>query len=60
MWLGFVAYALVASHASQLLRKPAPCCGRSGRGGGVLIAAGVATAAARAPDAARNQNGNAP
>ncbi len=41
------AYALVASHASQLLRKPAAMLWSKRAGGGVLIAAGVATAAAR-------------
>jgi threonine/homoserine/homoserine lactone efflux protein len=41
------AYALVASHASQLLRKPKAMLWSKRAGGGVLIAAGVATAAAR-------------
>lgn len=41
------AYALVASHASQLLRKPAAVLWSKRAGGGVLIAAGVATATAR-------------
>jgi threonine/homoserine/homoserine lactone efflux protein len=41
------AYALVASHASALLRKPAAMLWSKRAGGGVLIAAGVATAAAR-------------
>ena len=40
-------YALVASHASQLLRRPAAMLWSKRAGGGVLIAAGVATAAAR-------------
>jgi threonine/homoserine/homoserine lactone efflux protein len=41
------AYALVASHASQFLRRPAAMLWSRRAGGGVLIAAGVATAAAR-------------
>jgi threonine/homoserine/homoserine lactone efflux protein len=41
------AYALIASHASQLLKKPAAMLWSKRAGGGVLIAAGVATAAAR-------------
>jgi threonine/homoserine/homoserine lactone efflux protein len=41
------AYALIASHASQLLRKPAAMLWSKRAGGGVLIAAGVATAAVR-------------
>jgi threonine/homoserine/homoserine lactone efflux protein len=40
-------YALIASHASQLLKKPAAMLWSKRAGGGVLIAAGVATAAAR-------------
>jgi threonine/homoserine/homoserine lactone efflux protein len=40
-------YALVASHASQFLRRPAAMLWSKRAGGGVLIAAGVATAAAR-------------
>jgi threonine/homoserine/homoserine lactone efflux protein len=41
------AYALIASHASRLLKKPAAMLWSKRAGGGVLIAAGVATAAAR-------------
>ena len=41
------AYALVASHASQLLKRPAALLWSKRAGGGVLIAAGVATAAVR-------------
>jgi threonine/homoserine/homoserine lactone efflux protein len=40
-------YALVASHASRLLRKPEAMLWSKRAGGGVLIAAGVATAAVR-------------
>ena len=45
--LSDTAYALVASRASDLLRKPAAMLWSKRAGGGVLIAAGVATAAAR-------------
>jgi threonine/homoserine/homoserine lactone efflux protein len=41
------AYALIASHASRLLRRPGAMLWSKRAGGGVLIAAGVATAAAR-------------
>jgi threonine/homoserine/homoserine lactone efflux protein len=41
------AYALVASHAAQLLRRPKTLLWSRRASGGVLIAAGVATAAAR-------------
>ena len=40
-------YALIASHASQLLRRPGAVLWSKRAGGGVLIAAGVATAAIR-------------
>jgi threonine/homoserine/homoserine lactone efflux protein len=40
-------YALVASHAAQLLRRPGAMLWSKRAGGGVLIAAGVATAAAK-------------
>jgi threonine/homoserine/homoserine lactone efflux protein len=40
-------YALAASHASQLLRRPAARLWSKRASGGVLIAAGVATAAAK-------------
>jgi len=41
-------YALVASHAAQLLRRPRAMLWSKRAGGGVLIAAGVATAVAKA------------
>jgi threonine/homoserine/homoserine lactone efflux protein len=41
------SYALVASHAAQLLRRPGAMLWSKRAGGGVLIAAGVATAAAK-------------
>lgn len=41
------AYAMIASHASRLLRKPGALLWSKRAGGGVLIVAGVATAAAR-------------
>jgi threonine/homoserine/homoserine lactone efflux protein len=41
------AYALAASHAAHLLRRPRAMLWSRRAGGGVLIAAGVATAAAR-------------
>jgi threonine/homoserine/homoserine lactone efflux protein len=41
------AYALAASHAAQWLRRPGAALWSKRAGGGVLIAAGVATAAAR-------------
>ena len=41
------AYALAASHASQLFRRSKSMLWSKRAGGGVLIAAGVATAAAR-------------
>ena len=41
------AYALIASHASGLLRRPKTMLWSKRAGGGVLIAAGVAPAAAR-------------
>ena len=40
-------YALVASHAAQWLRRPGAMLWSKRAGGGVLIAAGVATAAAQ-------------
>jgi threonine/homoserine/homoserine lactone efflux protein len=40
-------YALAASHAAQLLRRPAALTWMKRAGGGALVAAGVATAAAR-------------
>lgn len=40
-------YALVASHASALLRRPRALLWSKRAGGGVLVAAGVATAVAR-------------